>query len=93
VKIVNIDVIQLFFWHRVHICLCGLQILAIAIRDLQYNVTAVRRVSIAPLGGLPVLVNGDLLASGVFPFLIGILPFVSNPCVILLITRNWHIFI
>jgi hypothetical protein len=89
---VNIDVIQLFFWYRVHICLCGFQILAIAIQDLKY-VTAVRRASIAPLGGLPVLVIGDLHASGVFPFLIGILPFVSNPCVILLITRKWHIFI
>ena len=88
----NIDVIQLFFWYRVHICLCGFQILAIAIRDLKY-VTAVRRASIAPLGGVPILVNGDLRASGVFPFLIGILPFVSNPFVILLITRKWPIFI
>lgn len=86
-------VIQLFFWHRVHICLCGFQILAIAILDLQYNVTAVRRASIAPLGGVPVLVNGDLRASGVFPFLIGILPFVSNPSVVLLMTSKWHIFI
>jgi hypothetical protein len=65
VKIVNIDVIQLFFWHRIHISLCGLQILAIAIWDLQY-VTALRGASIAPLDGVPVLVNGDLHASGVF---------------------------
>jgi hypothetical protein len=91
VKIVNINVIQLFFWHRVHICLCGLQILAIAILNLQSDVTAVRRASISPLGRVPVLVNGDLRASGVFPFLVGILSFVSNPCVILLITRKLHI--